>query len=97
MSQIVIEELVNKKTSAEYPSLLVSTPNETLPVVVRSLEKGDMQLIVELNGVRKVVCRISPSAYNIDKLLRTVGHVSYRKSKEETIDIGDISTYLSCV
>lgn len=97
MSQIDISELTNRKTSAEYPSILITAPNETLPVVVRTLEKGDMQLIVELNGVRKVVSRISPSAYNVDKLLRTTGHISYRKSPSEIIEVRDIPTYLSCV
>lgn len=94
---INIQELTEKKASERFPNILVLTPNETLPVVVRTLEKGDMQLIVEFNGKRKVVASISESAYNINKLIRTVGHISYRKSSEEVIDVGDITTYLSCV
>ncbi len=94
---ISVEELIARKTSEGFPNVLVTTPNETLPVVVQTLEKGDMQLIVELKGQRKVVARISESAFNIDKLLRTVGPIFYRKSVEEAIEIRDIPTYLSCV
>jgi 16S rRNA A1518/A1519 N6-dimethyltransferase RsmA/KsgA/DIM1 with predicted DNA glycosylase/AP lyase activity len=92
-----IQELTERKTQEKFPSVVVLTPNETLPVVVRTLEKGDMQLIVEFNGKRKVVANISESAYNISKLLRTVGHISYRKSADEVIDVGDIVTYLNCI
>lgn len=94
---IDIQELTERKTSERFPNVLIKTPNETLPVVVRTLEKGDMQLIVEFNGRRKVVAEISPSAYNIDKLIRTVGNISYRKDANQACDIGDIVTYLSCV
>ncbi len=94
---INVEELIARKTSESFPNVLITTPNETLPVVVQTLEKGDMQLIVELKGQRKVVSRISESALNIDKLLRTVGPIIYRKSSEEAIEIQDIPAYLSCV
>lgn len=94
---IDIQELTERKTSERFPNVLIKTPNETLPVVVRTLEKGDMQLIVEFNGRRKVVAEISQSAYNIDKLIRTVGNISYRKDSNQVFDVGDIVTYLSCV
>lgn len=94
---IDIQELTERKTSERFPNVLIKTPNETLPVVVRTLEKGDMQLIVEFNGRRKVVDEISQSAYNIDKLIRTVGNISYRKDSNQVFDVGDIVTYLSCV
>lgn len=94
---INIQELTERKTSESFPNVLVLTPNETLPVIVRTLEKGDMQLIVEFNGKRKVVAKISPSAYNIDRLIRTLGIISYRSSAEDTIEISDIETYLCSV
>lgn len=94
---INIQELTERKVSESFPNLLVTAPNETLPVVVRTLEKGDMQLIVEFNGRRKVVERISPSAYNIDKLLRTLGSILYRRGTDDEVLISDIETYLSSV
>lgn len=94
---INIEELTSRKTSEVFPNVVISNPNQTVPVVVRSLEKGDMQLIVEYQGKRKVVAKISPSANNIDKLLRTSKVIRYQISTDYSIDVGDIATYLSCV
>lgn len=94
---INIQELTERKTSESFPNVLILTPNETLPVIVRTLEKGDMQLIVEFNGKRKVVAKISPSAYNVDRLIRTLGIISYRRSVEDTVEISDIETYLCSV
>lgn len=94
---INIQELTERKTSESFPNVLILTPNETLPVIVRTLEKGDMQLIVEFNGKRKVVANISPSAYNVDRLIRTLGTISYRRSVEDVVEISDIETYLCSV
>lgn len=94
---INIQELTERKTSESFPNMLVLTPNETLPVIVRTLEKGDMQLIVEFNGKRKVVAKISPSAYNVDRLIRTLGTIFYRRSVEDAVEISDIETYLCSV
>lgn len=94
---INIQELTERKTSESFPNVLILTPNETLPVIVRTLEKGDMQLIVEFNGKRKVVAKISPSAYNVDRLIRTLGTISYRRSVEDVVEIRDIETYLCSV
>lgn len=94
---INIQELTERKTPESFPNVLILTPNETLPVIVRTLEKGDMQLIVEFNGKRKVVAKISPSAYNVDRLIRTLGTISYRRSVEDVVEISDIETYLCSV
>lgn len=94
---INIEELTSRKTDEEFPNILVTSPNDTLPVVVRSLEKGDMQLVVEWNGVRKVVARISASALNVEKLLRTVHGVEFVTSKDSSISISNITDYLEAV
>lgn len=94
---INIEELTSRKTGEEFPNVLVLQPNDTLPVVVRSLEKGDMQLVVEWNGVRKVVARISPSALNIEKLIRTVPGVELVPRPNESIRIETIEDYLLAV
>lgn len=94
---INIEELTQRKTSERFPNVVITSPNDTVPVVVRTLMKGDMQLIIEFEGKRKVVASISPSAFNIDKLLRTVGKISYSIAPESQIEIDDVTTYLSCL
>ena len=94
---INVEKLVERHTSETYPNIVVSSPNETTPVIVKTLEKGDMQLIVEFNGKRKVVERISRSAYNVDRLLRTVGTINYQPAPDISLEVSDIATYLGCV
>ena len=97
MSSINLEELTARKTSEKYPNLMVCTPNDTVPVVVRNLEKGDMQLIAEWNGKRKVIAYISPSAYNVSMLLRTTGKLKYNMGENVGIEVADVETYLSCI
>lgn len=94
---IDVEALTERKTSEKFPCILISAPNQTVPLVVSGLEKGDMQLHCEYQGKRKVVAYISESAFNIDKLIRTLGSICYRISPEISMDISDIETYLSCV
>lgn len=96
---IDIQELTARKTGKSYPCVFIklSNNNEALPVVIRTLEKGDMQLILEFNGITKVIDRISPSAININNLLRVNGSLIYRKSETEDILIENIDTYLSCI
>lgn len=97
MTQIDLEEFTSRKTSETYPNVLVSNPNDTLPVTVRSLEKGDMQLIVSYKGKRKCVEHISKSAFNIDKLLRTVGSIEFVLGESSSIVIDSIEKYLTCI
>ena len=97
MSQIDMQELTSRKTEETYPNFLVLHPNNTVPVVIRSLEPGDVQLIVEFKGVRKCVAHISPSALNVDKLLRTLGSVEYVLGKNVSTTINSVEGYLSCV
>lgn len=94
---INIEELTSRKTEETFPNILVLHPNDTLPVVIRSLEEGDMQLIVEFKGKRKCVARISRSALNVDKLLRTLGSIEYVLGQGVSTTIKCMEEYLSCV
>lgn len=94
---INIEQVTERRTDEQFPNVVIPTPNDTLVVVIPTLEKGDMQLITEFKGKRKVLARISQSAYNIDRLLRTVGNLQYRLSAEKEVEIKDISSYLSCI
>lgn len=97
MSQIDIEKLTERRTSEEFPNIVITNPNDTVPVVIRTMEKGDMQLIVEFNGKRKVVARINPSAINVDRMLRTVNGLQYNVSPNISIPINNIVDYLSCI
>ena len=95
--KINIGELTERKTSAMYPNLTIVNPNDTVPVMVKILEKGDMQLLIEFKGVMKVVSTISESAMNIDKLLRTCGQLIYAKAENKKYIINDILEYMECI
>lgn len=95
--KIDIEELTKVKTNESFPNITVHTLVLTMPTVVQALEKGDMQLIIEHNGERKVPMRISESAVNIDRLLRTCGPITYAKSPTEFCKIESVLDYLKHV
>lgn len=94
---IDVQDLVSRKTEETYPNFLILHPNDTIPVVIRSLEEGELQLIVEFKGTRKCVARISPSALNVDRLLRTVGSVEYVIGKGISTTLNCVEEYLGCV
>lgn len=92
-----IEELTERKSQEQYPNLTILHPNDTLPVIVRDLEKGDMQLIVEFNGKRKVVATIDKNTTNIFMLIRTVGTLVYKKDEQNTYEVNTIKDYYDCI
>ena len=92
-----LEELVERKVGINFPAIQIITPNDTVPLIVTTLEKGGMQVILEYNEKRKVICSISESALNISQLLRTVGTLKYFKSEDETIIISSIEDYLTAL
>lgn len=95
---INIQELTEKRTSESYPNITINNPNDAAVVVLtRALEKGDMQVIIKHKGVRKVVAKISPSAFNIDKLLRVLGEVDYVMGQNASITITSVEDYLTCI
>lgn len=97
MEQIDVEKLTQRTTGKSYPCVRIDNPTQCLPVVVQSLEKGDTQLVVDLNGQRKCVTRISLSAFNINKLMRCCGDVIYLRDEGLEEKIESISQYLECI
>lgn len=92
-----VEELTASKTQRRFPNVKISNPNVTVPVIVQALEPGDVQLIVELNGKQKVVKTISPSAINMNNILRTVGSFTYAISTGIEVVVNNIEDYLKLV
>ena len=92
-----VEELTSSKVQRRFPNVKISNPNVTVPVVVQSLLPGDMQLVVELKGKEKVVKTISPSAMNMNNILRTVGEFTYFVSDGVAVQINNIEEYLKLV
>lgn len=92
-----IQELTTNRVALSYPNIVVERPNQTLPVTIQSLEAGNIQLIMEYKGQRKVIKSISPSAFNIQKLLRTVGSCRYNLNETVSKDIFTVEEYMRYV
>lgn len=72
-----VEELTHNKVNLQYPYIELNSLNDTTPLILSLLEKGDLKVVGSLQGQRRVLGSISESAYNIDKLLRTHDSVNY--------------------
>lgn len=95
MSEVLnVYDFTKRTTEEVFPYITVLEPNNTLPLIVGILTEGDMPLVVEMKGKRKVVARIDKSAYNIDKLLRTNGSLNYHKSSDDVLLIENIKEYM---
>lgn len=92
--KVDIDKFSSNSIKREYPYLELTSFNETLPLVIESLEQGDMQVLATHKGITKVICKISKSAYNIDKLLRTGQKLQVHTSEGEYKQIQNIIDYL---
>ncbi len=86
-----------RKGQGSYPCVELPEINVTLPLVLGYLEPGDIQIVAEYKGKRRMVGTMSSSAYNIIKLLKTQGKVVYCKSESEVTVIESIVDYLEVV
>lgn len=82
---IDVESFGKKQLQLSYPYIEVTNLNDTTPLIVPILEEGEMPLVAEYKGSRRILKRISMSAYNIDKLLRIKSGIVLHK------EIGDVS------
>lgn len=92
---INVEKLVEQRESAQYPMFTIINPNDTLPLTVNSLKKGEAPLVVELNGKKKIVTKIDLSALNVNMLLRTCGELKVNKSKDDYFLVKSVDDYLA--
>ena len=92
---IDVDKLVERTTKSNYPLVLLTVPNQTIPLVVTDLMKGDTQLVLEYESKRKVISNISLSATNIDLLLRTCSPVYFQSGPTNLIQITSIQQYLT--
>lgn len=92
-----IDQFGKQRSKLDYPYLEILEVNDVLPLVVGALEKGDMQVIAKHNGVNKIIGRISLSAYNIDKLIRTKQVLRLHITEEDNAIITCIQDYLEVI
>ena len=92
-----INEFSNNVVQSTFPSFELREVNQTLAVVIDSLECGETALLATYGGQCKVVKRISLSAYNVKKLLATQGSLIYHISDKESVVINNVLDFLEVV
>ena len=92
-----IDQFGKQKSKLGYPYLEILEFNDVLPLVVGVLEKGDMQVVAKHNEVNKIIGRISLSAYNIDKLIRTKQVLRLHKDEDNNAVITSVQDYLEVI
>lgn len=92
-----VENFGRQTVKVGYPYVEITRFNESLPVVVSSLSEGDMSLTAEYKGTVKIVKRISPSAFNIDKLIRTGQELEVHVSSEVAVIVKSVAEYLGVI
>lgn len=93
MGAIDASKLTQVYTSVEYPYFFIPHPDATTPGLVTCLRQGDVPLLMEYKGVRKVVARISKSARNVDLMIRVAESVYYITDEKEA-RISSVEDYL---
>lgn len=88
-----VEGLTHKSVTLRYPYIEITNINDTTPLILSVLEKGDITVIGEYKGQRRVLGSISDSAYNMDKILRTHETFNYVE-KDCVTEIDSIRKYL---
>lgn len=95
VKELDIESFNKRYVDAEYPALLITNPTQPLvPILKSCLYDGNMPLIVEFNGTRKLMRRMSESAYNIFNLLNVCSGIYYLDKNGESHAITCIQDYL---
>ena len=70
-----------------YPNIRLLELNKCVPLIVSTLETGDVALIGTLNGVTKILCKISLTLGNITKLLAVSKiMIQYDEEREKVIE-----------
>ena len=92
-NKIDVDALRSRTIDRPYPNFHISKLNNTVPIVISSLEEGDVPLLGTLNGTTKILKRISNSAININRLLR-VTEVEYHKDANNFRNMKSIEDYM---
>lgn len=91
--QSLDRNITNKKISMPYPHIKVTDVSDVLALVIPSLDKGDLPIICEFEGVTRQVGSIRKSAVVIKHLMDISG-VVYCKSEDLQVPIKSMESLL---
>ena len=92
-----VQSFSQRSVQAGYPYFKLREMSQVTPSVVKLLEEGDIHLRGSYNGKEVVVMRISNSAFNVWRLIRTHGSIVYCISPEESFLIESVEQYLEII
>lgn len=95
--EVDVNSFRNNKVVRTYPYIEILEFNDTLPLVLQTMESGRVQIQATHKGVTKIVGSISHSAYNIDKLLRTNQKIQLWLTKDKCVQISSVQEYLEVI
>lgn len=95
--QLDLKKFDVPKVSVNYPNFYINAISNASVVVFQLLDEGEVPLIVEHKGERRIVKRISLSAYNMSRLLRIHDKVCFCVSEENTVEVTDVETYMEVI
>ena len=88
-------EQFSKGTAMVYPHFLAKNPDDAFQLMCYNLEKGDIPLYLDYKGKVYEITRISPSAYNIMRLIKVVK--LFVETSTDIKEISSVSDYMGGV
>lgn len=91
--QLDVDALRSRAVTMPYPHISIVDLNKCVPLVISTLEEGDVPLLGTLNGVTKIVKKISKSSMNINKLIR-VTELELAITEDDVNKVTDLLSYM---
>ena len=95
--ELDVKSFSQRKVPLAYPNIELGEIDVTSAIVIELLEQGEIPIIGEYSGDKRILKRISASAYNIEKLLRVHPLIRYRQSSERTLEVRSVLDYLEVI
>lgn len=95
VKELDVQSFSKRYVNDEHPALIITKPsNACVPVLQNCLYHGNLPLIIERNGERKLIRRMSESAYNVQALLLVCSGILYVDKDDKEHIINTVEDYL---
>ena len=82
------------KSKRRYPCFLLEDVNQATPLIITLLSDGEIPLLGRFSAGIREIQRISPSAFNVEKLLKTHRDVKVLLSETREESLKSVEEYL---
>lgn len=95
VKELDISTFNKKYVDLKVPAIIITKPTDALvPVLKSCMYDGEVSLVLEVKGERKLVRKISESAYNMISLLKVSSGIIFVDEERKEHNITCISDYL---